>query len=119
MRLKNYINGQWVEGSGPAVTLHDAVTGAVVAEATTGGIDFKGVLDYARKTGGPALRAMTIHQRARMLKALAQYMMSRKDELYAISAATGATKSDSWVDIEGGIGTFFVYSSKGRRELPD
>jgi oxepin-CoA hydrolase/3-oxo-5,6-dehydrosuberyl-CoA semialdehyde dehydrogenase len=62
---------------------------------------------------------MTIHQRARMLKALAQYMMSRKDELYAISAATGATKSDSWVDIEGGIGTFFVYASKGRRELPD
>ena len=119
MRLKNYINGQWVEGTGPAVALHDAVTGAVVAEATTGGIDFKGVLDYARKTGGPALRAMTILQRARMLKALAQYMMSRKDELYAISAATGATKSDSWVDIEGGIGTFFVYSSKGRRELPD
>jgi oxepin-CoA hydrolase/3-oxo-5,6-dehydrosuberyl-CoA semialdehyde dehydrogenase len=119
MRLKNYVNGQWVEGTGPAATMHDAVTGAVVAETSTGGIDFKGVLDYARKTGGPALRAMTVHQRARMLKALAQYMMSRKDELYAISAATGATKSDSWVDIEGGIGTFFVYSSKGRRELPD
>ncbi|HKP29012.1 MAG TPA: phenylacetic acid degradation bifunctional protein PaaZ [Gemmatimonadales bacterium] len=119
MRLKNYIHGEWVEGSGPAVPLHDAVTGAVVAEATTGGIDFKGVLDYARKTGSPSLRAMTIHQRARMLKALAQYMMSRKEELYAVSAATGATKSDSWVDIEGGIGTFFVYSSKGRRELPD
>ena len=119
MRLKNYVNGQWVEGTGPAAAMHDAVTGAVVAEATTGGIDFKGVLEYARKTGGPSLRAMSIHQRARMLKALAQYMMTRKDELYAVSAATGATKSDSWVDIEGGIGTFFVYSSKGRRELPD
>ena len=119
MRLKNYVHGEWVEGTGPAVTLHDAVTGAAVAEATTGGLDFKGVLEYARKTGGPSLRSMTIHQRARMLKALAQYMMGRKDELYAVSAATGATKSDSWVDIEGGIGTFFTYASKGRRELPD
>jgi len=119
MRLKNYVQGQWVEGSGPAVALHDAVTGAVVAEATTGGIDFKRVLEYARQTGGPALRTMTIHQRARMLKAMAQYLMGRKDELYAVSAATGATKGDSWVDIEGGIGTFFTYASKGRRELPD
>ena len=82
MRLKNYVQGEWVEGTGPAVALHDAVTGAVVAEATTGGLDFKNVLEYARKTGSPSLRAMTVHQRARMLKALAQYMMSRKDERF-------------------------------------
>ena len=119
MRLRNYVQGHWVEGTGPAATLYHAVTGDPVAEATTGGIDFKGVLDYARRTGGPPLRKMTFHARARMLKALAQYLMSRKDEFYQVSAATGATKPDSWVDIEGGIGTLFTYASKGRRELPD
>jgi len=118
-RLKNFVMGQWVEGTGPATTLHHAVTGEPVAEATTGGTDFGAVLDYARRTGGPALRGMTFHQRALMLKAMAQYLMSRKDELYEVSAATGATRNDSWVDIEGGIGTFFTYASKGRRELPD
>jgi oxepin-CoA hydrolase/3-oxo-5,6-dehydrosuberyl-CoA semialdehyde dehydrogenase len=74
---------------------------------------------YARSVGGPALRAMTFHQRARMLKALAQYLMARKDGYYAVSAATGATKRDGWVDIEGGIGTLFAFSSRGRREFPD
>ena len=119
MRLRNYVEGQWVEGTGPAATLYHAVTGDPVAEATTGGTDFKGVLDYARRTGGPPLRKMTFHARARMLKGLAQYLMSRKDEFYQVSAATGATKPDSWVDIEGGVGTLFTYASKGRRELPD
>ncbi|HSR14939.1 MAG TPA: 3,4-dehydroadipyl-CoA semialdehyde dehydrogenase, partial [Gemmatimonadales bacterium] len=118
-RLRNYVGGQWVEGTGPGVALHHAVTGEPVAEAGTGGIDFGGVLDHARTEGGPRLRAMTFHQRALMLKAVAQYLMGRKDELYELSAATGATRSDSWVDIEGGIGTFFTYASKGRRELPD
>src|SRR5450759_68449 len=75
--------------------------------------------EYARNAGGPALRAMTFHQRALMLKAMARYLMDRKDTFYAISAATGATKADSWIDIEGGIGTFFAYSSRARRELPD
>lgn len=119
MRLTNYALGQWVAGSGPAAALHHAVTGAPIAEATTGGLDFAAMLDYGRRTGGPTLRQMTFHQRARMLKALAQYLMTRKDEFYEVSAATGATKSDSWVDIEGGIGTLFTYASKGRRELPD
>ena len=73
----------------------------------------------AARVGGPALRAMTFHQRARMLKALAQHLMERKDEFYQVSAATGATKADSWIDIEGGIGTFFAYASQGRREFPD
>jgi oxepin-CoA hydrolase/3-oxo-5,6-dehydrosuberyl-CoA semialdehyde dehydrogenase len=119
MQLQNYVMGEWVTGAGPGVTLYHAVTGEPVAVASTEGIDFSAVLDYGRRTGGPALRRMTFHERARMLKAMAQYLMSRKEEFYALSAATGATKTDSWLDIEGGIATFFTYASKGRRELPD
>jgi len=77
------------------------------------------MVDYGRRVGGPALRRMTFHERARMLKAMATYLNGRKDEFYAISYATGATKSDNWIDIDGGIGTLFVYASKGRREFPD
>ena len=95
------------------------MTGEKVAEATSEGLDFKAMLEYGRTVGGPALRAMTFHERARMLKAMAKYLMARKDEFYLVSAATGATKTDSWVDIEGGIGTFFAYASQGRREFPD
>ncbi len=118
-KLASYVQGQWVTGGGKAKTLSHAVTGEPVAEASSQGLDFKGMLEYGRRVGGPAMRQLTFHERARMLKAVAQYLMGRKDELYALSAATGATKSDSWVDIEGGIGTFFAYSSKGRRELPN
>ena len=119
MRLKNYIQGEWVEGSGKGTDLINAVTGEKFAEASTGGIDFKGVLDYARTVGGPALRGMTFHERARMLKALAQYLMARKDSFYEVSKATGATKGDSWIDIDGGFGTLFAYASRGRRDFPD
>jgi oxepin-CoA hydrolase/3-oxo-5,6-dehydrosuberyl-CoA semialdehyde dehydrogenase len=119
MRLKNYVAGEWVEGSGRGTDLFSAVTGEKIAEASTGGVDFAGVLDYARKVGGPTLRAMTFHQRARMLKALAQYLTARKDQFYEVSKATGATKGDSWIDIDGGIGTLFSYASRGRREFPD
>ena len=83
------------------------------------GLDFAGMAEYARRVGGPALRRLTFHQRALMLKEMAKYLSDRKDGLYRLSAATGATKSDSWIDIDGGIGTFFVYASKGRRELPN
>ena len=119
MKLKNYSQGQWVEGAGPGTPLLHAVTGELVAEATSEGLDFRGMLDYARRVGGPRLRAMTFHERARMLKAMAQYLTTRKDELYPVSTATGATKTDSWIDIEGGIGTFFTYAGKGRREFPN
>src|SRR5688500_12132730 len=85
-------------------------------EATSEGLDFKGMLDYARGVGGPKMRAMTFHERARMLKEMAKYLMERKEEFYKLSEATGATKTDAWIDIEGGIGTFFAYSSRGRRE---
>src|SRR5882672_1903895 len=119
MRLQSYAQGEWVTGTGRATELFHAVTGEKIAESTSEGLDFKGMLEYGRRVGGPKLRAMTFHQRARMLKAMAQHLMAGKEELYQVSAATGATKADSWVDIEGGIGTFFAYSSLGRREFPD
>lgn len=118
-KLRSYAQGEWVEGSGKATDLVHAVTGAHIAEATSEGLDFKGMLDYARNVGNPKLRAMTFHERARMLKEMAKYLMERKEEFYTLSEATGATKTDSWIDIEGGIGTFFAYSSKGRREFPN
>src|SRR5580765_4911264 len=119
MRLQSYAQGEWVTGTGKATELFHAVTGEKIAESTSEGLDFKGMLEYGRRVGGPKLRAMTFHQRARMLKAMAQHLMAGKDELYQVSAGTGATKADSWIDIEGGIGTFFAYASQGRREFPD
>ena len=118
-RLQSFAAGEWVEGAGHFVTLHHAVTGAPIAEASSEGLDFGAMVDYARRVGGPALRKMTFHERALMLKEMAKYLSERKEEFYRISAATGATKTDSWIDIDGGIGTFFVYASKGRRELPN
>lgn len=117
--LKNYAADQWVAATGGTAELRSAVTGAVVAETGSQGLDFKAMLDYARHVGGPALRAMTFHARARMLKALATAIIARKEELYALSWATGGTRQDNWIDIEGGAGTLFALSSKGRRELPD
>ncbi|MBX7117544.1 MAG: phenylacetic acid degradation bifunctional protein PaaZ [Gemmatimonadaceae bacterium] len=118
-RLQNYAFDQWVAGTGPQTTLFHAVTGAPVAETSSGGLDFGAMAEHARRVGGPRLRALTFHQRAAMLKALARHLLDRKDAFYALSAATGATRSDSWVDIEGGIGTLFAYASRGRREFPD
>lgn len=118
-RLENYVCGEWVAGTGKTTDLFHAVTGDKIAETSTGGIDFKAVVEHARRVGGPALRRMTFHERALMLKAMAQYLMARKDEFYLVSAATGATKQDSWVDVEGGIGTLFAYASRGRREFPN
>ena len=119
MRLESYAQGQWLQSQGPAAILHNAINGNVVAEISSQGLDFAGMLDYARSQGGPALRQLSFHQRALKLKTLAQYLLERKDEFYTLSAATGATRTDSWIDIEGGIGTFFTYSGKGRRELPN
>ena len=119
MKLRNYALGQWVEGTGKSADLFHAVTGEKIAEASSGGLDYAAMTDYARRVGGPKLRALTFHQRAALLKAMAKHLMEHKDAFYAVSAATGATKSDSWVDIDGGIGTFFAYSSRGRREFPN
>jgi oxepin-CoA hydrolase / 3-oxo-5,6-dehydrosuberyl-CoA semialdehyde dehydrogenase len=118
-RLESFVAGEWVRGSGRAADLFHAVTGEKLGEASSEGIDFKAMIDYGRRVGGPALRRMTFHERARMLKAMATYLNGRKEEFYAISYATGATKADNWIDIDGGIGTMFVFASKGRREFPD
>jgi oxepin-CoA hydrolase / 3-oxo-5,6-dehydrosuberyl-CoA semialdehyde dehydrogenase len=118
-RLGNFVNGEWMTTTGPAADLFHAVTGEKIAEASTGGIDFAAMVRYAKEVGGPALRRLTFHARALMLKAVAQRLIARKDEFYLVSAATGATKQDSWIDIEGGIGTLFAYASRGRREFPN
>ncbi|MEZ4760724.1 MAG: phenylacetic acid degradation bifunctional protein PaaZ [Flavobacteriales bacterium] len=111
MQLKNYACGQWVAGTGKQAELVDASTGEPIATTSSGGLDFKAMLQYARETGGPPLRKMTFPERGRMLKALALHLMERKDEFYGISYRTGATKADSWVDIEGGIGNVFANAS--------
>jgi oxepin-CoA hydrolase / 3-oxo-5,6-dehydrosuberyl-CoA semialdehyde dehydrogenase len=118
-RIRSFALGEWVTGSGAGTPLHDAVTGEQIADASSEGLDFAAMLDYGRSTGGPTLRRLTFHQRARMLKALALYLTERKEEFYRVSALTGATRGDSWIDIDGGIGTLFAYASRGRREFPD
>lgn len=119
MKLRSYAAGNWIEGDGSGTILYHAVNGTPIGEISSKGIDFKQMLNYAKNIGGPKLRKMTFHERARMLKALAQFLMSRKELFYDVSKATGATRVDSWIDIEGGIGTLFTYASKGRRELPN
>ena len=119
LMLKNYARDQWFEAMSGLSDIHSAVNGEVVARTGTEGLDFGAMLDHARTLGGPNLRKMNFHERAFIVKGLAQAIMDRKEELYALSTATGATRSDSWIDIEGGAGTLFVMSSKARRELPD
>ena len=118
-RLQSYLNGEWIAGTGAETLCRDAATGAPVAVIAGGMTDPAAALHYARSTGGRALRAMTFHQRAEILKALAQDLLTHKAEFYAESAQTGATRTDSWVDIEGGVAVLFAYSSMGRRQLPN
>src|SRR5574343_390590 len=117
-KLQNYAAGKWVEGSGKSTTLYNSITGEAIYEADSSGLDFTIMLDYARKVGGQALRKVTFQERGRMLKALAMHLMSKKDDFYNVSWATGATRIDSWIDIEGGIGNLFAYASL-RRQFPD
>ena len=118
-QLLNYAFDRWTPGEGNLAELTSAIDGAPVATAGSGGLDFGAMLKHAREVGGPTLRKMTFHERARMLKALGQAIMARKEELYELNYLTGATRKDGWIDIEGGAGTLFSFSSKGRRELPD
>lgn len=117
--LQNYAVDQWVTAATGRSQLRSAITGEIVAETGSDGLNMRAMLDHARGVGGPALRALTFHERARMVKALAQAIMDRKEELYALNWATGATRQDGWIDIEGGAGTLFATASKARRELPD
>jgi len=111
MKLGNYITGGWREGTGEGSPLYNAVTGEVVATVATAGIDFGEVLDYGRRVGSPALRKMTFQERGNMIKKLALYLTKKKAQFYDVSYKTGATKSDSWIDIEGGFGNLFANAS--------
>jgi oxepin-CoA hydrolase/3-oxo-5,6-dehydrosuberyl-CoA semialdehyde dehydrogenase len=117
-KLGNYITGKWITGDGDGQVLHDAVTDDEIAIASTEGLDFAAILDYGRRVGNPALRRMTFHERGRMLRALAIYLNERKEKFYQVSYKTGATKLDSWIDIEGGFGNLFSNASL-RRKFPD
>jgi len=119
--VESFLEGRWQSGdtsADAATPLVHAVTGETIGTASTKGLDFAGALSYARRVGGTKLRKLTFHERAICLKKLALYLTDRKEEFYEASKPTGATRSDSWIDIEGGFGTLFVFSSKARRELP-
>ncbi len=116
--VENYILGKWVKGDGEGQILYNAFTGVPIANATTKGINFSQVVHYARNEGNPTLRKMSFHDRGLMLKALALHLREHLEKFYSVSYQTGATKADSWVDIEGGIGNLFAYASL-RRKFPD
>ena len=119
--MKNYENyalGKWIKGDGEGTTLYNALNGEEIGKASSKGLDFSEMMHYARKVGGPKLRKMTFQERGLMLKALALHLHSIKNKFYALSAKTGATKIDSWIDIEGGIGNVFTNASL-RRQFPD
>ena len=119
-QLLNYARGEWTPGDAASLTeLPSALDGSPVALTGSGGIDFAAMLDHARTVGGPALRKLTFHDRARIIKGLGLAILARKEELYELNYLTGATRKDGWIDIEGGAGTLLSFSSKGRRELPD
>lgn len=118
MKIQNYIQGNWVDGEGVELELHNAITGEMMGTTSSAGLDYEAILNYGRKTGGSALRKMTFQERGRMLKALALHLISIKEKFYTLSAATGATRIDSWIDIEGGIGNLFANASL-RRQFPD
>lgn len=117
-QLRNYAQGQWIAGEGTGETLHNAITGEAIYSASSKGLDFAAMMHHARTKAGPVLRKMTFQERGRMLKALAMYLMERKETYYTISRYTGATRADSWVDIEGGIGNLFANASL-RRQFPN
>jgi len=119
MKLQSYVAGLWREGQGSGVSVHDAVTGAAVCEVSSEGIDFAAAVAHARNLGGSALRGMTFHDRAAALKAMAKHLLAKKEDFYALSSRTGATRADGWIDIEGGIGTVFSYASLVAREFPN
>ena len=119
MQLQSFVAGKWQTGAGDFVTLRDATTNEVIGSASSQGVDYRAMLWNARHVGGPNLRELTFHERAGLLKSLAKMLMEHKEEFYSLSYATGATRNDSWIDIDGGISTLFVYASKGTRELPN
>jgi len=118
-RLESYVAGAWRPGIGEGRAIKHAATGETVAHIGSDGLDFADAIAWGRDQGGTALRKLTFHERALMLKAVGQKLMEAKEDFYQESFATGATRKDSWIDIEGGIGTLLTYASKARRELPN
>ncbi len=118
-QVSSYLAGQWIAPDAGARPIQSAITGQVIAQAGQDNLNYADMLDYARQRGGPALRKMTFHDRAKMLKGLATYLGAHKSSLYDLSFNTGATQADHLIDVDGGIGTVFVFASKGRREMPD
>ena len=118
MKLENYVTGKWITGDSDGEILYDAVTDEPVSSVSTKGLDFAAILRYGRETGNTALRKHSFHERGRMLKALAVHLLNKKEKFYELSYRTGATKADSWIDIEGGIGNLFANASL-RRKFPD
>ena len=114
-QLHNYVLGQWTPGAGEGIAQYHALTGEIIGAASSEGLNYADILEYGRRTGNPALRRLTFHERGRLLKALALYLLDRKEKYYQVSHMTGATRVDSWVDIEGGIGNLFANSSVRRR----
>ena len=117
-KIKNYVQGEWVDGQGEELIAYDAIHGDAIGIVSSAGLDYEAILDYGRRVGGPALRKMTFQERGRMLKALALHLVKIKNQFYETSFKTGATKIDSWVDIEGGFGNLFANASL-RRQFPD
>ncbi|GLY14577.1 putative phenylacetic acid degradation protein PaaN [Kineosporia sp. NBRC 101677] len=117
--LESYAAGHWFRADDEGEPLLDAATGEEVARISARGLDYSAMVGWAREVGGPAVRALTFHQRAKLLKTLALHLADHKPELYDLSTCTGATVKDTWVDVDGGIGTLFSYASKGVRELPN
>jgi oxepin-CoA hydrolase/3-oxo-5,6-dehydrosuberyl-CoA semialdehyde dehydrogenase len=117
--LRSYTAGRWYTAPDEGRPLHDAATGAEVARISSTGLDMRAALEHGRRVGGPALRELTFHQRAALLKALGGHLREHREELYAVSACTGATLADSKFDVDGGIGVLLAYASRGRRELPN
>src|SRR5580658_5297496 len=117
--LRSYVSGKWTDPAGDGKPVLDAVTGEEVARVSSAGIDMGAALDYGRSAGGPALRELTFHQRAALLKSVGQLLREHRQELYALSARTGATLGDAKFDVDGGIGVLLSYASKAKRELPN
>ena len=117
-KIENYVQGSWITGDGEELVAYNAINGDEIGALSSAGLDYNAILTYGREVGGPALRKMTFQERGLMLKALALHLMGRKDKFYELSAATGATRTDSWIDIEGGIGNLFANASL-RRQFPD
>jgi oxepin-CoA hydrolase / 3-oxo-5,6-dehydrosuberyl-CoA semialdehyde dehydrogenase len=117
--LRSYVGGAWRTPAGEGRPVLDAVTGEEVARISTGGVDMAAALEYGRSVGGPALAELTFHQRAALLKTVGSMLREHREDLYALSAKTGATLGDSKFDVDGGIGVLLSYASRAKRELPN